>query len=139
MQFADEAADATLADLGPLDRAWISIRQATSDLIKHRSIDEKIMPLISPEAEYFLRTNLTLQLQTARLALLRGEQGVYAASLTDAASWLGSYFDVSSEAVNSALRTIDELHGGMFDVATPDISGSLQLLRQYNSIAGSRQ
>lgn len=138
-RIADEAAADTPADLGPLDRAWISIQQATSGLVKHRTIDEKIMPLISPEAEYFLRTNLTLQLQTARLALLRGEQGVYTSSLADAASWLDSYFDVSSEAVSSALQTIDELRGGMFDVATPDISGSLQLLRQYNSIAGPVQ
>ena len=93
------------------------------------------MPMISPEAEYFVRTNLTLQLQTARLALLRGEQSVYAESLADAASWLQTYFDSSSEAVGNALQAIAELRDGMFDVVSPDISGSLLLLRQYKTIA----
>lgn len=124
-------------DQGAIDRAWSSVKQATSDLIKHRTADEEVMPLISPEAEYFLRTNLTLQLQTARLALLRGEQSVYAASLADAALWLETYFDARSEAVRAALRSVNELGGGMPDIKKPDISGSLLLLRQYNSVAES--
>ena len=36
--------------------------------------DEAMRPLIAPEAQYFLRANLALQLQAARLALLRGEE-----------------------------------------------------------------
>jgi len=139
VEHIDDDAMATEEDLGPLDRAWASIQRATSGLVRHRTVDEKIMPLISPEAEHFLRTNLTLQLQAARLALLRGEQAVYATSLADAANWLGTYFDTGSEAVSAALQTVNTLQGGMFDVATPDISGSLQLLRQYHSIAGPRQ
>jgi uroporphyrin-3 C-methyltransferase len=129
----------TAADSGSLDRAWNSIRQATSGLIKHRTRDETIMPLISPEAEYFLRTNLTLQLQTARLALLRGEPSVFAASLADAATWLETYFDVTSNRVNAALQTVAELRGGMADATKPDISGSLQLLRRYTSVSGTAQ
>ena len=97
------------------------------------------MPLISPDAEYFLRTNLALQMQTARLALLRGEQPVYEASLNDAARWLEIYFDADSSQVDAALTTIGELQGGMFETDKPDISGSLRLLRQYNSVAESAQ
>lgn len=131
----DGVAAVSTADAGAIDRAWNSVKQATSDMIKHRTADEQVMPLISPEAEYFLRTNLALQLQTARLALLRGERSVFAASITDAASWLETYFDAGSEPVRVALRSLNELGGGIFDVETPDISGSLLLLRQYNSIS----
>lgn len=126
-------------DIGRLDRAWNSIKSATSGMIRHRTTDEEIMPLISPDAEYFLRTNLALQMQTARLALLRGEQPVYAASLSDAARWLERYFDANSTQVGAALETIGELQGGMFETEKPDISGSLRLLRQYNSVAESAQ
>lgn len=126
-------------DSGRLDRAWNSIKSATSDLIKHRTTDEQVMPLISPEAEYFLRTNLTLQMQTARLALLRGEQSVYDASLDDAARWLNTYFDANSAQVAAALETLGQLQGGMFAAEAPEISGSLRLLRQYTSVAETAQ
>lgn len=135
----DEVSEVTDEELGRLDRAWISVKSATSGLIKHRTTDEEVMPLISPEAEYFLRTNLALQMQTARLALLRGEQQVFEESLNDAVNWLQLYFDANSAQVGAAVDSINELHGGMFAAETPDISGSLRLLRQYNSIAETVQ
>ncbi len=131
----DETSEVTDEELGRLDRAWNSIKSATSGLIKHRTTDEEVMPLISPDAEYFLRTNLALQMQTARLALLRGEQQVFEESLSDSVVWLELYFDANSTQVGAAVDSINELHGGMFAAETPDISESLRLLRQYNSIA----
>jgi uroporphyrin-3 C-methyltransferase len=143
MRRIERTADPLIADTstesGSLDRAWNSIKQVTSGIIRHRSSDEMVMPLISPEAESFLRTNLTLQLQTARLALLRGEQSVYAQSLADAGSWLRSYFDVTSDSVSAALQAVTELRSGMPEVSKPDISGSLQLLRRYASVSGTAQ
>jgi uroporphyrin-3 C-methyltransferase len=135
----DDAADDSDEEIGRIDRAWNSVKEATSGIIKHRTTDEQVMPLISPDAEYFLRTNLNLQLQTARLALLRGEQSVFEESLSDAAAWLATYFDAGSTQVSAAVESIAELRGGMFDVAAPDISGSLQLLRRYNSVTESAQ
>jgi uroporphyrin-3 C-methyltransferase len=143
MRRIERTADPVITDpsteSGSLDRAWNSIKQVTSGIIRHRSSDETVMPLISPEAESFLRTNLTLQLETARLALLRGEQSVYAQCLADAGSWLQSYFDVSSDSVNAALQAVTELRSGMPEVSKPDISGSLQLLRRYASVSGTAQ
>lgn len=133
------AGDVSNAEVGRLDRAWNSVKNATSGLIKHRTTDEDIVPLISPDAEYFLRTNLALQMQTARLALLRGEQQVFEASLSDAVTWLELYFDANSTQVGAAVDAIKELHGGMFAAETPDISESLRLLRQYNAVAETAQ
>ena len=135
----DAASAVTDEEASRLDRAWNSVKSATSGLIKHRTTDEEIMPLISPEAEYFLRTNLALQMQTARLALLRGERQVFEESLSDAVIWLELYFDANSSQVGAAVDSIKALHGGMFAAETPDISASLQLLRQYNSIAETAQ
>jgi uroporphyrin-3 C-methyltransferase len=92
---------------------------------------------MTPDAVYFLRTNLTLQLQAARLALLRSEQAVFQQSLDDAAAWLDLYFDTGSAQVASALQTITEIRGGLTVLSTPDISESLRLLRQFNSIASA--
>lgn len=138
-RIADEVDEAPDEEMGRLDRAWNSVKTATSGIIKHRTTDEEVMPLISPDAEYFLRTNLALQMQTARLALLRGEQQVYEASLDDAALWLGLYFDANSSQVTAALESIDELRGGMFAAEMPDISESLHLLRRHNSVVETAQ
>lgn len=138
-RMAEPEAEELPADADSFDRAWSSIKRATSGLVKHRTSDESIMPLVSPEAEYFLRTNLALQLQTARLALMRGEQSAYAASLADASDWMRTYFDVNRESVNTALQAIASLREGMPDVTRPDISGSMQLLRRYMSVVETAQ
>jgi uroporphyrin-3 C-methyltransferase len=126
-------------DLSGADRAWASVKGAVANLVRVTPPDETAIPLLTPDAIYFLRTNLTLQLQAARLALLRGEQAVFEQSLDDAAAWLNTYFDAESAQVESALQTIAEIRGGMFAVTVPDISESLRLLRQFNSIAESAQ
>ncbi|MDJ0906221.1 MAG: uroporphyrinogen-III C-methyltransferase [Woeseiaceae bacterium] len=118
-----------------VDRAWESVKQAASGLVRVTPPDETAIPLLTPDAEYFLRTNLTLQLQVARLALLRGEQAVFEQSLSDADHWLRDYFDTDSAQVRGARATLEEIRGSMTVVAPPDISGSLQLLRQFNSIS----
>jgi uroporphyrin-3 C-methyltransferase len=126
-------------EMSGLDRAWASVKGAASGLVRVSGPEEAATPLMTPEAAYFLRTNLTLQLQAARLALLRGEQAVFQQSLDDASTWLGLYYDTQSAQVASALQTIVEIRGAMFAVSTPDISESLRLLRQYETLAESAQ
>jgi uroporphyrin-3 C-methyltransferase len=135
----EEPTEGSDEEIGSLDRAWNSVKQAASGLVKHRSTDQEVMPLISPDAEYFLRTNLTLQLQTARLSLLRGEQAIFEQSLDDANAWLALYFDPESAAVDGATRTISEIRDGMISAAPPDLSESLRLLRRFNTQSGSAQ
>lgn len=135
---ADPAA-ALDEELDGIDRAWASVRRAASGLVRVTPPEETAAPLLTPEAEYFLRTNLTLQLQVARLALLRGEQTVFEQSLDDAEDWLRRYFDTESTQVLGTLATIAEIRGAVFTATPPDISGSLRLLRQFNSITEPEQ
>jgi uncharacterized protein HemX len=134
-----EQAAAEGEDASGVDRAWESVKRAASGLVRVTPPDETAAPLLTPDAKYFLRTNLTLQLQVARLALLRGERAVFEQSLADADDWLRDYFDTDSAQVRGARATIEEIRGGMVVVSPPDISGSLQLLRQFNSISGPAQ
>ena len=132
-------ADELDEELSGANRAWASIKGAVSNLVRVSGPDEAAIPLMTPEAEYFLRTNLTLQVQAARLALLRNEQAVFQQSLDDAADWLGTYFDTESAQIESALATIDEIRGSVLAVTPPDISESLRLLRQFKTIAEPAQ
>jgi uroporphyrin-3 C-methyltransferase len=138
---ADVAGNDTVPDApeGGFDRAWASVKSALAGLVRVSSPDDDRGPMLSPEASYFLRTNLTLQLQAARLALLRGEQAVFQQSLDDANTWIHEYFDMRSTQVASALQTIAEIRGRVVTSARPDISGSLRLLRQFETLTERTQ
>jgi len=122
-------------DLTGVDRAYASLKNALGGVVSVRRIDETMQPLIAPEAQYFLRANLALQLQAARLAVLRNEEAIFAQSLDDASAWLNEYYDTSNTAVQSTQQTIAEIRDSVFSVSVPDISHSLRLLRQFNALA----
>jgi uncharacterized protein HemX len=114
--------------------AWQSVTDAFSGLVKVTPPDEAKLRLVSPDAEFFLRNNIAMQLQAARLALLRNEYELFKQSLSDSDALLEQYFDVGSEPVRSARETIGEIRTTVFTASAPDISGSLHLLRQFKTL-----
>ena len=123
------------AELTGTSRALASLRSAIDSAVSVRRVDEAARPFIAPEAQYFLRANLALQLQAARLAMLRGEEAIFEQSLDDAANWLNEYYDTDEMPVQSALHTIADIRDSELSVSLPDISESLRLLRQFNALA----
>lgn len=138
---AAERGDPAVAeeDGGALSRAWASVREAFSGAFDYTAPADPDRPLLTPGSEPLIRSNLALQLQAARLALLRGEQDLFRQSLEDADSWLAAYFDDSTAPVRSARETIRELRDEYRSADKPDISESLRLLRQHRTLAESAQ
>ncbi len=123
-------------ELSGMDRALASLKRAIGDVVSVRRTDEAAAPLTAPDAVYFLRANLALQLQAARLAILRNEKEMFEQSLDDASVWLTRYYDTESTPVQGVLETIAEIRNGLFSGAPPDISKSLRLLRQHVTLSG---
>lgn len=136
---AEEEATEIDPDQSGLGRAWASVKNAMSGLVKVTPPDRAKLAQLSPDAEFFLRNNIALQLQSARLALLRGEQAIFEQTLDDTSALLSEYFDAESAAVTGALETIAEIRSHVFTTATPDISESLRLLRQFRTLNESGQ
>ncbi len=124
---------------GGMARAWTSVKDAMSGLVKVTPPDQEKLSLLTPDAEYFLRNNLALQLQSARLALLRGEQAVFEQTLDDATALLSQHFDNGSASVEGAVATLGEIRSTVLATALPDISGSLRQLRQYRALRENSQ
>ena len=122
------------SELTGINRAWTSVTNALKGIIKIRDTTGVVLPLIAPREEYFLRANVSLQLQAARLALLRGEEAVFSQSLDDTDVWLAEYYDKDNTGVISARKTIADIQGNVITVPIPDISRSIFLLRQYNEL-----
>ena len=134
-----EAADAGEAADEPsgLGRAWNSVTGAFEGLVRITPPSEELPALLLLEAEPLIRSNLSLQLQAARLALLRGEQQVFEISLDDVDTWLELYFDTDNPQVESVRQTLVDIRVDYSAVAPPDISTSLRLLRQYKVLSES--
>lgn len=110
---------------------WEALRR----LVSIREHDRPVRPMLPPEREYFLRHNLRLQLEAARLALLRQDEPLYRDTLTTARGWLQGYFDKEAAEVRAALAQLEDMAAQTIRRSLPDISASLSLLRQQRKLA----
>ena len=85
-------------------------------------------PLIRPEEAIYLELNLRLALERAQLAMLRGNQTLFAASLKTARDWLDTYVDPDHEGTQRIVQELDGLAGLDIEQPLPDISRSLARL-----------
>ena len=111
-------------------RAWRVIVDALMSIITVKRDEESVTPLMSDASESMLIRSLDLELQTAKLAILRNEADLYRDSLQTVADRLKNYFDTDTPAVQAAQDTVSKLLGAELPQALPDISGSLALLLQ---------
>lgn len=108
-----------------LAQAW----QAMKQLVVVRRRDEPITPLLGPEQEFAVREGLRLQLNAARVALLRQDSRLFDTSVQGARSWLERYFVVDDPGAEAMADTLRQLSGQPVVAELPDISDSLRALR----------
>lgn len=99
------------------------------EMVTIRHEDMPIRPLLAPEQEYFLRRNLALKLETARLALLRGQPETWRASLDEARRWLSTWYDTEDSAVSAMDESLARLMDEAIRSERPNISSALERLR----------
>lgn len=128
-EYAPENSAGPPAASGFWTRLWRGLSGAFANMVTVRRNETPVRPLLPPEQEYFVYQNLALQLQMARLALLRGDGANFRASLDTARAWLTTWFDTADPAVKSALADIEGLLEQPMPAELPDISGALQLLK----------
>lgn len=109
-----------------LDEIWTALKS----LVTIRRVNGDDSALIPPDQRAFLRENLRLQLETARLALFRNDDQSFHSGLETAKDWLTRYFNTDSGPTSSMLDTLARLNEAKLDAPLPDISGSLNSLRE---------
>ena len=95
-----------------------------------RHEDEAFRPLLAPAEAEYLEQHLRLALERAQLAALRGDQGIFEASLRAAGDQLHRFVDPGRSAVAETLAELDALQRIDLQVAPPDIAASLARLRE---------
>lgn len=89
--------------------------------------------LLPPPQEAVLKQNLRLMLEQAQLSLLMAEAQVYTDSLAKGTQWIDRYFAIDTGAGRTLKEEIEKLAATQITVNRPNISGSLELLRQVNA------
>lgn len=106
---------------------WQDMRQ----LVRIQNMEKPEAPLLAPSQAYFLRENLKLRLLSARLALLSRDEASYRTDLAAVQAMLARYFDGKSTAVQGVQATLRQLASSPVSIEMPDISASLNAVRNY--------
>ena len=109
---------------------WAELKQ----LVRVQNMNQPEVPLLAPPQSFFLRENLKLRLIGARLALLSRDQTSYKADLQAAREWLTKYYDTREKAVANALSTLRNLQEGEISIEIPDISSTVDALRNLRLV-----
>lgn len=111
-------------------RAGQALRNAFLSVVSVRRTDAPTATLLTEEAAGLLGQSLDLELQMARLALLRGEAQAFRASVAAVRRGIEKYYDTASPAGADALAVLDQLGAVKMAESLPDISASLaELIR----------
>lgn len=116
---------------GAWKRFWGEVWQETKSLVRIENTERQEMPLLSPTQTFFLRENLKLRLLSARMALLTRDEVSFRRDLKTSQDWLKRYFDVKSNESAQALSALQKLAASNIVIDLPDLSGSLEAVRNY--------
>jgi len=110
---------------------WASIQRVFVAMFGLHRVDRPIRPLMLPEEQALVGDLLELRLESARLALLRGDTESFRGSVAAALDLLTENYQVEDAAVVAARKELDGLAHLDLSPPLPDISRSLGLLRAY--------
>lgn len=111
------------------DRSTEAVWNQFKDIVVIRRVRSEAPPLIAMEEEFFLRQNLRLELESMRMALLRGDAQSYQDSAELVRKWTETYFDAQDARVTAFLNQLQALQAIQFNPYIPDLTGLNQAFR----------
>lgn len=126
----EPAAAAAAAAESEASGFWAALEERFAGMLRLRRFEDEVRPLLSPDEAVYLELNLRLMLERAQLAALRREQLVYQESLATAAEWIRRYLNTDGARAQRLLAEIESMQALDLERSLPDISGSLNALRE---------
>ena len=110
------------------ERWWLAIRNEASGLLRVSRVERPEASMLSPDQAFFVRENLKLRLQGARLGLLARQYEAARADLAAAASTLGTWFDPASRRTQGAATLLQQIQGLTKSAELPRVQETLTAL-----------
>ena len=118
-------------------RLWQSVRDEAQGLLRVSRVERPEASMMSPEQVFFVRENLKLRLQGARLALLARQYEAARADLSAAASALGTWFDPASRRTQAAATLLQQIQASTRSAELPRVDETLVALGHAVASAGA--
>lgn len=106
---------------------------------RYSKVGETYQPPVTPRRSSFLRQNLILKLEAARIGLLRQNKAAYTSALEASIDWLNTWFDTNDESVKLTITELTGLRDQPIRVEIPDVSKSLRKLRMIKAQINSQR
>ena len=116
-----------------LGRLWLAMKGALLDIVRIERRDDPVPQALSADERALARRQLEIELELARIAALRADQQAFTSGVETAMAVLRRDFDAAAVEVEGALALLGELRSFEIDPERPDISRSLNLLREQRS------
>lgn len=114
-----------------VEKIFSKIWSELKSLVVIRKSGDVNSVLLLPDQEYFLYQNLRLELENARISVLRRNTESLHSSVMLITDWLQKYFDTSDSGVVNLLGSLRKMTTLELDPDLPDISSSLETLHAY--------
>jgi len=89
---------------------------------------------LSVDQRFYVRENLRLKLEMARLAAYRRDSQSFAVAVKAVEDWLNRYFDQRDKTIQTMLQDLAEMQKTVLTQQLPDISESLRSLQRASVI-----
>jgi len=107
-------------------KAWAGI----GTIIRIREHDKALPAPLTPDQHYYLQQNMQLMLEQAQVALVRQQDALYKQSIARTQAWLEEFVIIKDAKTEAVAATLAELKNWNVSPEFPQISGSLNRLRQ---------
>lgn len=128
----EEKASAT-SETTSLQQLPAAIWKDIKSLIIVRNHQKPVKPLLAPGQHFFLKQNLALLFEQARLALLNRSNAIYHERLLAITKWINQYFDLEHNITRNMLASIQELQKFDINPDLPDISSTFAAIKKYRT------
>ena len=109
-------------------RLWADVRNEAEGLLRVSRVERPEASMLSPEQAFFVRENLKLRLQGARLGLLARQYEAARNDLAAASTALGAWFDPASRRTQAAATLLQEVQAQTKSADLPRVDESLVAL-----------
>ncbi|MCY3769078.1 MAG: uroporphyrinogen-III C-methyltransferase [Gammaproteobacteria bacterium] len=127
---SDRQSTGTAHFFQPVVDAATALLASLGDMIQVEKHGEAVNPVISAEIRQLIYTKGRLILDSSQIAFLRQNPELFEERIALAREWVEENFDLESETTQRWLSGLDEIASRSPRPALPDLSGSLNLLRQ---------
>ncbi len=109
-------------------RWWHAVLAEASELLRVSRVERPEASMLSPGQAFFIRENLKLRLQGARLGILARQYESARADLAAAQAVLGSWFDPASRRTQAAATLLQQIQGLTKSADLPRVQDTLTAL-----------